>query len=285
MDADFVGPFVRLEHPDLTVLSLGAGVQSSTLLLMAVQGELDRKPDAAIFADTGWEPAAVYRHLEWLKRQVEGIIPVYVVSIGNIRADSLASKHGKRFATLPFHVANLDGEHAMLRRQCTREYKITPITRKIRELLGVEPGRRVKARVEQWFGISLDEVYRMKQNRQPWVTNRYPLIEKRMDRASCLLWLERNGYPRPPKSAYIGCPFHHDGYWRDMKLNRPEEWADAVEYDRAIRRGLRGVLQEAYLHSSLQPLDQVDLATAHDRGQLDFFEDGFLNECEGMCGI
>ena len=38
------------------MLSLGAGVQSSTLLLMAREGELEL--DAAVFADTRWEPAA-----------------------------------------------------------------------------------------------------------------------------------------------------------------------------------------------------------------------------------
>lgn len=38
----------------MRILSLGAGVQSSTLALMAEHGEIE-KPDYAIFADTGWE--------------------------------------------------------------------------------------------------------------------------------------------------------------------------------------------------------------------------------------
>ena len=53
------------------VLSLGAGVQSSCLALMAERGEYGlSKPDFAIFADTGWEPPAVYEHLEWLKEEL-----------------------------------------------------------------------------------------------------------------------------------------------------------------------------------------------------------------------
>ena len=40
------------QRPVLNVLSLGAGVQSSTLLLMSCRGVLP-KLDAAIFADTG----------------------------------------------------------------------------------------------------------------------------------------------------------------------------------------------------------------------------------------
>ena len=41
------------------VLSLGAGVQSSTLALMAAAGEVTPMPTAAIFADTQAEPARV----------------------------------------------------------------------------------------------------------------------------------------------------------------------------------------------------------------------------------
>jgi 3'-phosphoadenosine 5'-phosphosulfate sulfotransferase (PAPS reductase)/FAD synthetase len=48
----------------LRVLSLGAGVQSTTLALMAAHGEIE-PPHCAIFADTGWEPRAVYDHLDW----------------------------------------------------------------------------------------------------------------------------------------------------------------------------------------------------------------------------
>ena len=50
------------------VLSLGAGVQSSTLALMAAAGEVTPMPDAAIFADTQAEPAGVYRWLDWLEK-------------------------------------------------------------------------------------------------------------------------------------------------------------------------------------------------------------------------
>jgi hypothetical protein len=48
------------------ILSLGAGVQSSTLALMAAAGEVTPMPTAAIFADTQDEPASVYRWLDWL---------------------------------------------------------------------------------------------------------------------------------------------------------------------------------------------------------------------------
>ena len=66
-----------------------------------------------------------------------------------------------------------------------------------------------------------------------------------------------------------------------MKEQSPAEWDEAVEFDRQIRTGLRGVEQEAYIHRSLQPLDQVDFSSAEDRGQVNMFN----MECEGMCGV
>ena len=73
----------------MKVLSLGAGVQSSTLLLMACKGEIE-KPDVAIFADTGWESATTYNHLKWLTVEAGHYgIPVITVQSYNIRDDSL----------------------------------------------------------------------------------------------------------------------------------------------------------------------------------------------------
>jgi len=76
----------------INVLSLGAGIQSSALLLMSCDGFLP-KLDHAIFADTGWEPVAVYKHLEWLKEKASAAgIPLHVVSTGNIKSDMEVSR-------------------------------------------------------------------------------------------------------------------------------------------------------------------------------------------------
>ena len=170
----------------------------------------------------------------------------------------------------------------MIRRQCTGDYKIAPIRRKVRNLLGIAGRRSPKAPIaEQWIGISLDEVLRMKPSFEPWQINRWPLIEQGMTRLDCLRWLDRHDYPLPPKSACIGCPFHSDDHWRRMRDRDPEAWADAVSVDAAIRTEFRGIRGDVYLHRSAVPLDQVDLSTDADRGQLDLWP----NECEGLCGV
>lgn len=116
---------------------------------------------------------------------------------------------------------------------------------------------------------------------EPWQVNRWPLIERRMTRQDCLRWLGSHDYPTPPKSSCIGCPYHSDAMWRRLRDEDPPAWTDAVAADRAIRTGLRGIRGEVYLHRSAMPLDQADLRTPGDHGQLDLF----INECEGMCGV
>ncbi len=54
----------------IEVLNLGAGVQSSAVLLMSIEGVLP-KLDCAVFADTRWEPPAVYKQLDWLRSKAD----------------------------------------------------------------------------------------------------------------------------------------------------------------------------------------------------------------------
>lgn len=266
-------------------LSLGAGVQSSTLALMIAHGEVDAV-DAAIFADTQWEPRKVYEWLDWLDAEIQGCphpFPVHRVTAGSLRENVINSKNttGGRFATVPWHMLMPNGDRAMNRRQCTNEYKIEPLTKKTRELCGLVPRQRAKGILcETFIGISTDEALRMKPSREAWKIHRWPLIEKSMNRQDCLRWMERKDYPLPPKSSCIGCPFHHDNEWRAIKADS-ESWADAVAIDKLIREPTNGLRGRQFMHRSCVPLEQVDLSTAEDHGQVDMFN----NECEGMCGV
>lgn len=118
------------------VLSLGAGVQSSALLLLAAEGKI-APFDVAIFADTGWEPATVYDHLQRLIDEVArpAGIPVVRVSNGNIREDSISVDYS---IMLPLFLMDSAGNKGMLNRQCTQNYKLLPIYRYVRLMLGAE---------------------------------------------------------------------------------------------------------------------------------------------------
>ena len=273
------------------ILNLGAGVQSTTVFLMAVKG-LIRKPDVAIFADTGWEPKAVYAHLERLEAMGKDHgIPIVRVSAGNLRDDITAGR--KDFAAMPLYVLNNDS-NSILRRQCTNEYKIQPIERHIRrEILGLKPRQKAPREVvvRQWFGISSDEMRRVRMAKNLWCEHWYPLfadtfhetlgLDRPWSRQMCQDWLLEE-YPQwdVPRSACIGCPYHTDAEWRRLKENE-EEWRDAVEFDHSIRHQRR-LDSEAYLHRSLKPLDEVDLRSDVQKGQRLL---GFAEECMGMCGL
>jgi hypothetical protein len=174
------------------------------------------------------------------------------------------------FVAMPLFARDFTGKRSQLKRQCTGEYKIEPIVRKTRELVGRRRGQRRTQPpfVEMWIGISADErATRCKPSREPWITNRWPLRELGMTRRDCERRLREHHGLRVPKSACVGCPYHDDRLWREIKRERPDEWAEAVAFDRAIRR-LPMVQGECYLHRSCVPLDEVDLRTPEDRGQL-----------------
>lgn len=297
--------------PALRVLSLGAGVQSTTLALMGVYGDLP-KPDAAVFADTGWEPRTVYEQLDRLEQALdEASIPLYRVERTNLRDATLDES---RRITIPVFVATRNGGSAPASiRECTRDFKLRPITRKVRELLGYPGRKRVPHDVyaEQWIGFSTDEIRRATgKSDARFLKPRYPLLELGMDRQDCQTWLAEHGWEGVAKSACIGCPFHGNSAWRELRdtcftcrhhrndhlgssVGQPcstcacdgfddTEWRDAVEFDREIRRRDRGFLKnEPYLHRSLTPLDQAPINEQPKRRLqgFDLAEDGDPDGC------
>lgn len=260
----------------LRVISLGAGVQSTAMALMAAHGEITPMPDAAIFADTGDEPAEVYDHLQWLMSPNVLPFPVYVTMHGKL---SEALQAGDDEARIPCFV----GAGGLSNRQCTRNYKIRPIRRKVRELLGVGPRGHVRpGMVEQWIGISTDEAIRKKPSGVKFIVNRHPLIEKFRSRSDCIAWLLERGYPLPPKSACIQCGYQGNAGWRKRRAS-PVDWPKVVALDNWLRlpAQVERFHGELYLHSSRVPLEIANL----DEVELPLFGGDFAHECEGNCGV
>jgi hypothetical protein len=270
------------------IISLGAGVQSSVMAMMAACGEIGPMPKAAVFADTGAEPDSVYRWLEWLETQLpfpvirvmqdEGLIPAALTVRTSGKTGNTYLKTG-----LPVFYYPSTGIGS---RQCTRDFKITPVNREIKRLAG-------GAEVFSWIGISTDEqVYRKKPSRDPKIEHRWPLLEKEMSRRDCLKWMVDRDLPKPPRSACYFCPYKSDNEWRRLRNEEPLEWQKAIDFEwqlqqRAIKAtAIKGT---PFLHKSCVPLGEVDLRTPKEKGQEDLFDERFdsqfNNECEGMCGV
>lgn len=262
-------------------------MQSSTLALMAATGELEPRPDHAVFADTQSEPEAVYRWLDWLERQLP--FPVHRVTAGNLAKAALEVRHSKLNpgnvylrSMIPLYV--LDGTRkGMLHRRCTAEYKIRKIIAENRRLVGHKTLTRwrksgsTEPLVEQWIGISTDEAHRQKPAPAPWIRNRYPLIERDYSRTQCEQWLFANHIWRVPRSACVFCPYHGNDEWRNLRDNHPADFARAVQWERDMREAAKQdnvTRGELFLHADRIPLDQVDLSI--DKGR----KSQMGNECD-----
>jgi hypothetical protein len=276
------------ERKPLRVLSLGAGVQSSTLALLAKHGEVPMF-DCAIFADSGWETKNVYVWLEWLEQQLP--FKVYHVSghriwSPEIEKESLITDptkaNIKSWALVPMHLSMPSGKHGQLPRHCTESWKIRPIQQKLRQLLGLAKNQQAPRRivVHSCIGISTDEFGRMKHSSEPWVKNVYPLIEEvKMSRQDCLAWMRDKGYPEPPRSACVFCPFRSNVEWSKLTA---EEMQVATIYEKQKQEcsASSDVPFVPYLHRSLKPIDQVDFKEDKPDGGT-----AWQGECDGICGL
>jgi len=270
----------------MNIISLGAGVQSSTMAVMAAKGLITPMPDAAIFSDTGWEPDNVYDYLNILEPMLS--FPVYKVmhkeGLKNSQwQDNLIMRGTKRNGCqkieLPVYTKDCEtGKKGMVNRICTADYKILPVVKKIKELMGHKKHARLPKTpvVDVWIGISTDEAQRMKPSRNPFIKHRYPLIEMEMTRLHCLEWFKNNQLPTPPRSSCIICPFHSDSEWQSLNN---KDFEEACKFDEFIRNkgGIKGQL---FLHKSCKPLKEIDL-TDPNKNQINLFD----MECEGMCGV
>lgn len=284
----------------LQLISLGAGVQSSCMALMASAGNITPMPDAAIFADTQDEPASVYKWLDWLEPRLA--FPVHRVTKGSLSDTCLKIRQKKDGSgswaktAVPAFIANPDGTRGLIQRQCTYDFKVMELIKAAKKLvrerdatdlsIAKERFRWDEIRAVQWIGISLDEVYRMKPSREKWISHLWPLVDARMTRHDCLRWMEARGFPKPPRSACVYCPYHSDSEWRRLRDEEPEAFAKAVKFDndyRATKIATKNINGLPYLHSSLKPLGEVDFSTDTERGQ--GMLSGFGNDCEGMCGV
>ena len=278
------------------ILNLGAGVQSSCLYLMSIEG-LVRQFDAAIFADTQEEPAAVYRHLEWLKTMAG--LPIIVTTLGKLGDDIRSGKRTRnrkaRFVSIPAFTLKGD-DRGRIKRQCSTEYKIDAIHRAIRSEilhLGYRQRPPKDVVVHQYFGISLDEKSRASRIwERYYVTGEsrypphFPLIEKQMTRANCIDFLQARVPHEVPRSACVFCPLHTDTEWLRLKEAGGADWARALEIDQLLREKdailNRDSDQVMYLHPDCKPLTQIEFTSRVNAKELQL---GFGIECLGVCGV
>lgn len=261
------------------IISMGLGRQTVYLGEMADSGELP-ETHTAIFGDPVCERPETYDLKEKLEKRWKHL-KVITTSHGNLEKDLLGArgKYGYQRVNIPAWTLDENEKGVVpFSRGCTVDYKIKPVRKAARALIGFT-GKRVEGvRVNMILGMSVDETHRMKDSKEYWIKNKYPLIEdKPLSAQRCTELLEERGLT-VPKSACFFCPYSSNAQWRSLKKEHPDMWKRSCELDEAIRDSEKAE-HRLFLHKSRVPLEKVDL-TEPDNPQYDLFG----NECYGTCG-
>ena len=241
------------------ILSFGAGVNTVALMVMLVR---DGAPlDGVIFADTGGETPDTYESVEVAREYLSSCqIPFTVVQARSRKTDLYETAMRRR--VIP----------SVQWRWCTRDFKVRPIHRYYRDL-----GRHVN----QYIGIAFDEIHRMRDSRESFVTNLYPLVDKRLTRQDCIDIIADEGLPIPEKSGCYYCPFNSTERWRSILEHHPDLFDKAIELEENSKHFPRQRLTDQVFRER----DQVTLREYRSRLELrtdsEQIPEGM--ECGGEC--
>jgi len=236
-----------------TVISYGGGVQSTALVVLAMQRGwqideivhvdlLDAESPATreyVKYFAGWLREAHQRDITILQRDLYG--------------DMLANP---AFTPAPWRAR--DGSF-MLKRQCTRQYKVEPIRRYLYD-------KYRRERIGLMLGISVDEFHRMRDSGFKRIENVYPLVDERLTRNDCRAILERAGLATPPKSSCWFCPYRSVRSQSELLKQYPALREMGEELERRINEERRKRGKDAIV---------VLRADAALDDQSDFCEEGF----------
>ena len=230
-----------------TVISYGGGVQSTAMLVLAVQGRLGYDIDAALFANVG-EKAEHPATLDYVRNIAIPYAEKHGIQLHELKRTTRDGRvrdlydhllegtaAGKQSDIIP-----LRGESgAPMSRGCTRDYKIMVVGKWLKAN-GVSKDDPATVCI----GISTDEITRVS-NKRPMAYEIpvYPLIDLGLSRMACLGVIKDAGLPEPAKSACYFCPFTRPSQWAEMRRDQPELFQQAADLEQLMneRRERTGV--------------------------------------------
>jgi len=204
----------------IRVLSLGAGVNSTALLVLCSQGKVDF--DFAIFAETGNEHPETYDYLENV------IIPFCI----RHKITIIRLPRGGVSKTLYQEYFDKHIIPTRKNRSCTDHFKIRPIKQYLWDL-----EEKTSSEVVCLIGFCKGEERRRNSRRYalPYELE-YPLIDLGIDREGCKQIIRSAGLPIPIKSGCFFCPFTKVRNWKWLHRTHPDLFEKAKELEQNGRR-------------------------------------------------
>ncbi len=234
-------------------------MQSTAMIVLAVDGRLGLDVDAALFANVG-DDSEHPTTLAYVRDVVtpwaaERGLPVHELHRRS-RDGSTETLYGRLTRigsrSLPIPVRMSNG--APGRRSCTADFKIRVVGRWLRDHGATRTHPATVA-----IGISVDEIERANNRRTDGHEQIiYPLLTLGLRRTDCVRIITAAGLPVPPKSSCWFCPLHRPSVFQTMRVDEPQlfERAAALEDLLNARRDERGK-DHVYLTRFARPLREV----------------------------
>lgn len=224
------------------VWSSGGGTQSAAIAALIVRGDIPL-PDLAVIVDTEREVSSTWEYHDSVIYPALSSVGVHLhrVKKSDFATVDLFSKNGDLL--LPaFTSQNGVGK---LPTYCSNEWKARVVQRFAKTKTDAQA-------FDIWLGISTDELRRVKQPIGKW-QNKYPLIDKRMNRGDCIALVKSMGWPTPPRSRCKMCPNQGSEEWQDLHDNHPDDFQYSVELENLLREQD----EDIWLTQSCRPLSEL----------------------------
>ena len=249
-----------------TYLSLGAGVDTTAILLMP---DIMDKTDFVMFADTCGENPETYEYIDkYIKPYLEKIQKPLIIVHGEEKVN------GKIETNMEMAYLGWKMIPVRFMRHCTDKWKIRPMHKYLQSNYPDDSLRVI-------IGFAFDEIQRVNTTRWQDQETWFPLIDKKMTRDDCKKYILKQGFPVPPKSGCFYCPFQRLDQWKNLRNNHPDLWQRAVDLEQNGSHYPEMTLSNFKKKGKPMTLKQVDKELG--KSLYDYDYDPANEECSGAC--
>ena len=207
-------------------LSYGGGVNSTAMLLLLYD---EGQEFESIYVDHG---------CDWpeTKEYVRMISEKYPITILTPQVEGFSNLHAyaDHYKMIPSRV----------KRWCSDKFKVRVIN------------QYVEKPCFSLIGFSTDEAHRAKISYEDGAENRFPLLEREIDRNQCKEIIKKHGLPVPDRSHCWFCPFQRVGEWKKLRRKHPDLYCKAKHLENQEIEARRKI-GKAPLYLEKKPLDKV----------------------------